>query len=69
MVLPNYRYVTLLLAVVFTIFGTNISSEHIFNHVKVHAFFDLFTLLATSALFIMVGQVLMLVGRACQSRL
>ena len=68
MVLPNYRYVTLFLAVVFTIFGTNISSEHIFNHVKVHAFFGIFMILATSALCIMVGQVLMLITRAIESK-
>lgn len=63
MMLPHYRYISIFLTVVFGLFGTHVSCAHIFMQIRGGDYFHPFTLLAICALFIMVGQVLMLITR------
>ncbi len=68
MVLPNYRYISLYLAVVFGVYGIHVSCMQIFNNFKTQTFMNEFFPLASAALFIMVGQVLMLATRAVNKK-
>lgn len=63
MILPDYRYISAFLAIVFGLFGTHVASAQIFMIARESNFFNMTILLAILALFIMVGQVLMLVTR------
>lgn len=67
MVLPDYRYFTQLLTVIFGLFGTHVACAHIFMNLRDYDFYNmngLFIILATCALCIMAGQALMLLARA-----
>lgn len=66
MFLPNIRYVTLLLAVVLGLFGTNVSSDQIFLLVREHSFINMIMFLALSASVIIAAQIIMLVTRNYQ---
>ncbi len=66
MVLPDYRYISQFLTGVFAVFGIHVASAQIFNNVSSRAFDNIFILLASCALLIMVGQTLMLLARAYQ---
>ena len=64
MVLPNFGAVTLLLTIVLGLFGTHVACAQIFMHTRVHEFTNMFTILATCALFIISGQIMYLFQRA-----
>jgi hypothetical protein len=64
MVLPDYRYVTQFLTVVFGIFGLHVSCAQIFNFVASYHFINMFILLAFAALCALAVQMLMLFARA-----
>jgi hypothetical protein len=66
MILPNIRYATLLLTVALGLFGTHVSSEQIFLLVREHNFINMIMFLAVAASFIIAGQMIILVIRACQ---
>ncbi len=69
MVLPDYRYISQFLTVVFGLFGTHVACAHIFMNARDYNFYNMngiFIILATCALGIMVGQMLMLMARAYQ---
>jgi hypothetical protein len=66
MIIPDYRYATQFLTVVFGLFGVHVSCAQIFNHVASYAFTNMFIILATGALCLLVAQMLMLLARAYQ---
>lgn len=66
MVLPDYRYLSQFLTVLFGAFGIHVSCAQIFNNVASYAFTNMFILLASAALCVLVGQILMLLARAYQ---
>jgi hypothetical protein len=67
MVLPNLPIATLFLTIILGLFGTHVACAQIFMHTKLHEFTNMFTILATCALFIMTGQLMLLFQRALQA--
>jgi hypothetical protein len=68
MFLPDYRYVSQFLAATLGLFGIHVASAQIFMNVSARTFDNIFFILATCALCIMVGQMLMLIARAYQNK-
>lgn len=66
MILPDYRYISLWLGVGFALLGIHVSSAQMFINYRDQTFANLFFILGTCALFIMVAQGLMLATRAYQ---
>ena len=66
MILPDYRYISPFLTSVFALFGIHVASAQMFNNVAARTFDNIFFVLATCALLVMVGQGLMLMARAYQ---
>ncbi|MFA6036529.1 MAG: hypothetical protein WC748_00235 [Legionellales bacterium] len=65
MVLPDYRYLSQFLTVIFGLFGTHVACSQIFAIVRDYNF-NILLILAICAFCIMVGQILMLIARAYQ---
>ncbi len=64
MMLPHCRYITLLFATALAAMGLQTTSAHILLHLKQLSFTWLYTGMALSALFLMSGQLLVIIERA-----